>query len=294
MGHQSTIEWTDHTFNPWWGCLKVSPGCQHCYADTLANRYGYNIWGPAATTERRTFGDKHWAEPLKWNREAEQQGQRKRVFCASMADVFEDHQTATKQRPKLWKLIEDTPHLDWLLLTKRPENMRTMAPWKESWPTNVWAMTSVENQEQALRRIPILLEVPTVIHALSVEPLLAAVNLTTWIDHLDWVIVGGESGSGARPMHADWVRSLRQQCIAAGVSFFFKQWGVWVPDDTTPSGMKRMSKKAAGRLLMVEHGMNYRLRRRRQRSTERLTATRTALLFSHTSGPASAGRWCFS
>lgn len=249
MGHQSTIEWTDHTFNPWWGCLKVSPGCQHCYADTLANRYGYTIWGPAATTERRTFGDKHWAEPLKWDREADKAGVRKRVFCASMADVFEDHHTAAEQRPKLWKLIEDTPHLDWLLLTKRPENMVAMTPWDKAWPTNVWAMTSVENQEQALRRIPVLLEVPAAIHALSVEPLLDAVDLMPWIDQLDWVIVGGESGPGARPMHPDWVRSLRQQCIPAGVSFFFKQWGVWAPDDTAPSGMKRMSKKAAGRLL---------------------------------------------
>lgn len=248
MGHQSTIEWTDHTFNPWWGCLKVSAGCQHCYADTLALRYGFSIWGPAATTERRIFGHKHWAEPIKWNKVAQQTGHRFRVFCASMADVFEDHPTATQERPKLWELIEQTPCLDWLLLTKRPENMRTMAPW-HTWPSNVWAMTSVENQEQAIRRVPILLDVPASVHALSVEPLLDAVNLSPWIDQLDWVIVGGESGSKARPMRLEWVRSLRDQCIPSGVSFFFKQWGVWSPERADPTNMVRLSKKASGRLL---------------------------------------------
>ena len=249
MGHQSSIEWTDHTFNPWWGCLKASPGCQHCYADTFASRYGYNIWGPAATTARRTFGDNHWAEPRRWNRDAEQSGQRFRVFCASMSDVFEDHPTAAEERPKLWPLIEQTPHLDWLLLTKRPENMRTMVPWDGAWPTNIWAMTSVENQEQAINRIPLLLDVPVAIHALSVEPLLDAVDLAPWIDQLDWVIVGGESGSKARPMNPQWVRNLRDQCIRAGVSFFFKQWGMWSPDSADPTKTKRKSKKESGRML---------------------------------------------
>src|SRR5262245_42917072 len=115
MGHQSSIEWTDHTFNPWWGCTKVSPGCTYCYAETLSTRYGHTIWGPRA--ERRLFGDKHWQEPLKWNNTAEQIGKPARVFCASMADVFEDNHTLDLERERLWLLIGETPWLHWQLLT---------------------------------------------------------------------------------------------------------------------------------------------------------------------------------
>lgn len=248
MAQLSPIEWTDHTFNPWWGCFKVSEGCAHCYADTFAKRYGFNIWGPATKTTRRTFGENHWNEPLKWNRIAEAAGKRARVFCASMADVFEAHEAATTERPKLWRLIEQTPYLDWLLLTKRPQNMLEMNPWTQ-WPANVWAMTSVENQAQAQARIPTLLEVPAKIHALSVEPLLDEVDLKPWIKRLDWVIVGGESGKGARPMQIAWVRRIRDLCIQAGVSFFFKQWGVWSPDPQNETTMLKGTKKTSGRKL---------------------------------------------
>ena len=188
MGQDSKIEWTHHTFNHWWGCIKVSPGCEHCYAETLSKRYGHSIWGPAKTTQRRTFGEKHWVEPLKWDRLAQVSGERKRVFCASMADVFEDHPQLPSEREKLWALIEQTPMLDWLLLTKRPENVNRMLP--DMWelgglPSNIWIGTSVENQEQADKRIPELLKVPARVRFLSCEPLLGPVDLSRWLPDLN-------------------------------------------------------------------------------------------------------------
>ena len=126
MGEKTGIAWTDSTFNPWHGCQRVSPGCELCYAETFDARFGEPHWGPKAP--RRFFGDKHWNEPLKWNRAAEASGVRRRVFCASMADVFEDRPDLVEHRLRLWKLIEATPHLDWLLLTKRPENIHRMLP----------------------------------------------------------------------------------------------------------------------------------------------------------------------
>ncbi len=249
MGKLSEIEWTDHTFNPWWGCTKVSPGCTHCYAETWSNRYGHDIWGPRKS--RRTFGEDHWKEPLKWHREALQIGRRMRVFCASMADVFEDNRSVEEERTKLWHLISETPMLDWLLLTKRPENMIRFTPWNGQWPDNVWAMTSVENQEQAEKRIPVILNVPAVVRGLSVEPLIGPVDLEPWLGHIDWVIVGGESGYKARMINSAWVRHVRDQCAAANVAFFFKQWGEWMPtkDESNIEIMKRVGKKSAGRLL---------------------------------------------
>lgn len=252
MGENSKIEWTHHTFNLVWGCVKVSPGCEHCYAEGFAKRTGHNIWGPAATTQRRTFGDKHWQEPLKWHADALQAGERRRVFCSSMADVFEDHPQLPAERARLWELIDKTPWLDWLLLTKRPENVNDMVPswWQPSrgysrWPANVWLGTSVENQAMADKRIPILALTSANIRFLSCEPLLGPVDLSPWMGGMyetgvewggmremaqeppavSWVIVGGESGPKARPMQADWVRSIRDQCTAAGVAFHFKQWG---------------------------------------------------------------------
>lgn len=247
MGQKSTIEWTDHTFNPWWGCTKVSPGCVNCYAETLSNRYRYDVFGPRKT--RRTFGVSYWQEPLKWNQQAEQQKTRARVFCASMADVFEDNPSIEEERKKLWQLIDQTPMLDWLLLTKRPQNMHHFVPWQGNWPTNVWAMTSVENQEQAQLRIPTLIGVPALVHGLSVEPLIAPVDLRPWLEHIQWVIVGGESGQNARPMQVEWVLSLRDQCVEAGVPFFFKQWGQWRYEEHTNTAVQRVGKKASGREL---------------------------------------------
>jgi len=169
-----------------------------------------------------------------------------------MADVFEDMLSVREARNQLWKTIEETPMLDWLLLTKRPENMLRLSPWQTVWPENVWAMTSVENQEQAEKRIPILVSVPSVIRGLSVEPLIGPVDLRPWINEIHWVIVGGESGAKARPMNPEWVYEIKRQCTEAKVPFFFKQWGEWAPVEVENEGiesMKRLGKKASGRLL---------------------------------------------
>lgn len=237
MGENTRIEWADHTFNPWIGCTKVSPACDHCYAETLATARLGVAWGSHA--ERRRTAPSTWRQPLAWNRRAEREGRRFRVFCAS-----EDW------RVELWRLIRATPHLDWLLLTKRPQNIAKMLPsdldhgrgngWQNGpWP-NVWLGTTVENQAEAYRRIPHLLAVPATIRFLSCEPLLEAIDLSRIQarsedgclfggSRIDWVIAGGESGPKARPSHPDWFRSLRDQCQAAGVPYFHKQNGEWLP-----------------------------------------------------------------
>lgn len=243
MAEKTGIAWTDHTFNPWWGCVKVSDGCTNCYAMDQAKRFGHDIWGPASTTARRTFGGKHWSEPVRWNNVAAAEGRRHRVFCASMADVFEDHPMLESEREKLWSLIDDTPWLNWQILTKRPENISRMLPWRSPRP-NLWLGTSVENQAVAEARIEALFSAPAYIRFLSCEPLLGPVNLSPFIyarlvdvdsgesrlcsvtrGRLSWVIVGGESGPKHRPMNLDWARSLRDQCAEAGIPMFFKQVG---------------------------------------------------------------------
>jgi protein gp37 len=230
MGKNSKIEWTHHTFNPWWGCVKVSPACKHCYAEAWAKRTGNDVWGHNAP--RRFLSDRHWKEPLKWPPG--------RVFCASMADVFEDREDLDPSRQRLWALIEQTPNLDWLLLTKRPECIDKTTVW----PPNVWMGVTAENQEYASLRIPLLLETNATTRFLSCEPLLGPLNLSPWLDKgIDWVIAGGESGAKARPTNPEWFRSLRDQCVNAGVPFFFKQWGQW-SSDGSPVGKNR-----AGRIL---------------------------------------------
>jgi protein gp37 len=202
----------------------VSEGCKNCYALDLAQHYGFDVFGP--TKGRRVFGEHYWADVDRWNAEAERQGHRRNVFCSSMADTFEDHATVEEQRQlRLWPIIARTPWLNWLLLTKRPENMLKMAPWDGQWPDNVWAMTSVENRRRAQERIPILLEVPAVVRGLSVEPQLEQINLSPWLVSLQWVICGGESGAQTRPFDLTWARYLRDQCLEAGVPFFLKQIG---------------------------------------------------------------------
>lgn len=308
MAENSKIEWTDHTFNPWRGCTKVHEGCAHCYAETLSKRNPstLGVWGPAG--ERVVAAESYWRQPLKWNREAEREGVRRRVFCASLADVFEDwpgimrgtgggylHHAQRWQnvtyveisdimigrsrvsmndvRRRMFALIDATPNLDWLLLTKRPENILRMWPRREDYAyvaeagalndypmyrrENVWLGTSVSLQVHADKQVPALLESQDLcpVRFLSIEPMLGPVDLTgvtfphggrenvlhcatseraqrAGIDRLNginWVIVGGESGPGARPMHPAWVHSLRDQCQAAGVPYFFKQWGEWLP-----------------------------------------------------------------
>ena len=305
MAENTKIEWTDHTFNPWIGCTKVSPGCDHCYAENLMDtRMGVASWRPGA--ERVRTKEANWKMPLRWNAQADafmdQHGRRQRVFCASLADVF-DNAVDPQWRADLFKLIAETPNLDWLLLTKRIGNVRGMLAelahgsdpdltLLDMMPLpNVWIGATIVNQAEADRDIPKLLDVPARVRFLSMEPLLGPVDLTHIevfggdaeiyplkgttdcvddegaptddVPALDWVIVGGESGPGARPMSPDWARSLRDQCAAAGVPFLFKQWGEWIPmldqaegvpvreKTTTPDGwvMGHAGKKAAGRLL---------------------------------------------
>jgi protein gp37 len=263
MGQHSAIEWTDHTFNPWWGCVKVSPGCSHCYAETWARRYGHDIWG--SNKPRRFFGEKHWHQPILWNKQAIFSNRRARVFCASMADVFEDNPVLSETRHQLWAIISQTTMLDWLLLTKRPENIMSLVPWKNQWPSNIWAMVTVENQYYANKRIPLLLDVPANVRGLSIEPLLGPVKLDKYINDVQWVIVGGESGVNSRPMNPEWIRDIRDLCNQANVPFFFKQWGNWIPSSSEDNGismkvksrsgkseilsMRRVSKKMAGQVI---------------------------------------------
>jgi protein gp37 len=240
MGANSKIEWTHHTFNPWWGCVRVSPACVHCYAETFAKRVGQDVWG--VDKPRRFFSDKHWQEPLKWNTAAAKAGERQRVFCASMADVFEDRADLEDARGRLYGLIEATPMLDWLLLTKRPENIRGMVPvdWLSHPRPNVWYGTTVEDAPR-LMRIEHLRHVPARVRFLSCEPLLD--EITPNLTGIHWVICGGESGPKARPMSPLWARELRDQCAFSGVAFHFKQWG-----DYNEHG-ERVGKARAGRLL---------------------------------------------
>ncbi|RQQ19693.1 DUF5131 family protein [Burkholderia stagnalis] len=290
MSENTNIEWCDHTFNPWEGCQKVGPGCDHCYAETRNARFGGGTavnWGPGAP--RRRTSPANWRKPISWDAAHAEffvtHGRRQRVFCASLADVF-DNAVADAWRADLFDLIWNTPHLDWLLLTKRIGNAGPMitralelagrgvnTPWPWS---NVWLGATIVNQEEADRDIPKLLAVPARVRFLSMEPLLGPVNLprvdfhcdvcggtgilarwpkgtchyckgrgfipaistdpqfgmgSTPMRSIDWVIVGGESGPGARPMHPSWPRALRDQCAAAGVPFLFKQWGEWSDED---------------------------------------------------------------
>lgn len=335
MSENTKIEWCDHTFNPWTGCTKVSPGCDHCYAEGWSKRAGAKVgkWESGAPRVRTTPAN--WKLPKRWNAQADafmaQHGRRQRVFCASLADVF-DNAVNPEWLSDLFDLIRLTPNLDWLLLTKRIGNWKSRmlavqehlgarmaaAPkprsvsdeesdamnWVDAWirddvdpiPENVWLGATIVNQAEADRDIPKLLQVPARVRFLSMEPLLGPVDLyasgalfsgpcggggdTGPIEYdctgvIDWVIVGGESGPGSRPMHLDWARSLRDQCQAAGVPFFFKQWGEWLPTirdgDTVKlvfeigaphgpiqpafldwpdgAGSARVGKKAAGRRL---------------------------------------------
>lgn len=270
MAENSKIEWTHHTFNPWEGCQKVGPGCDNCYAEARDVRFtGGTHWGPGAP--RRRTSAANWNKPRAWDKAAAAAGERHRVFCASLADVF-DNAVDPAWRAELFHLIAQTPNLDWMLLTKRPGNIASMMPnylhTDRVWP-NVWLGCTIVNQAEADRDIPKLLAAPAKVRFLSMEPLLGRVDLTslpygeplgnaptfqdalraklwmpagswsgrgytdgdrTYVDlctGVDLVIVGGESGPNARPMHPDWAMSLRDQCVAAGVAFHFKQWGEW-------------------------------------------------------------------
>lgn len=253
MAENTAIEWCDSTFNPWIGCTKISPACDHCYAEGWAKRSGLVKWNG---TRKRTSGST-WAEPRKWQKQAAafhaEHGRRRRVFCASLADVF-DNQVPTDWRFDLWALIRETPDLDWLLLTKRPMNIAGMLPafWDEV-KGHVWLGTTVEDQARADQNLPHLIKHDAAVRFVSCEPLLGPVYLALHMPlggdmsyGINWVIAGGESGHEARPSHPDWFRLLRDQCDNCAVPFLFKQWGNWLPGFMTSSEHAMMIEDSAG------------------------------------------------
>lgn len=238
MSKLSNIEWTDHTWSPWWGCVKVSRGCKHCYAEALAKRTGLQIWGD--DNPRRMLSEQHWKVPERWNREAAAAGVRYKVF-PSMCDPLETFRTdVVIPRMDFAELIHQTPNLDWLVLTKRPENwfllQRTAVHIEDVFPPNLHFLASVEGDSvrdriHQLTKNLQLYRVPRVL-GLSVEPLVEPLTLKiSDLDGISWVIVGGESGSKQSPMEGEWVESIRKICYLAGVPFFFKQWGDGASDE---------------------------------------------------------------
>ena len=246
------IEWADAVWNPITGCTTISEACDHCYAKRMANRlrgrYGY----PAHWPFRVTFHPYRLSDPLKLKKS-------RRIFVCSMGDLF--HEDVKKDWiDAVWSTMAEARQHTFQVLTKRPERMREYIldrkrrGWKPDC-NNIWLGVTAENQTRADERVPILLQIPAAVRFVSVEPMLGHINLQSFLaanelheidggPRIDWVICGGETGPGARPVHPDWVRSLRDQCTSAGVPFFFKGWG-----DLDPVFHQRIGKKAAGRLL---------------------------------------------
>ena len=253
MGERSAIEWTDHTINMWIGCTKISPGCDFCYAERdfgSGGRFDRVEWGAHGSRSLVTS----WRVVLaRIAKKAAVAGRRERVFVNSLSDWADNHGSITSgRRGEIFEAAKHYPHLDFLLLTKRPQNMARFLPddWGDGYP-NVWLGISAENQDEMERRAPILLSTPAARRWLSAEPMLGPMNLfklreasgltfnalskKTGVSFrgqgLDWVVAGGESGAQARPIHPDWLRALRDQCDLANVPFFFKRWGEWGPDE---------------------------------------------------------------
>jgi protein gp37 len=273
MGQNSRIEWTDNTWNPWYGCHKVSNGCKNCYMFRERKHYGQD---PTIVQRSKTT----FRDPLSWARQARRLGARYRVFTCSWSDFFIEE--ADPWRADAWDIIRQTPELIYLVLTKRPELIleRLPADWGAGWK-HVWLGVSCEDQKTADKRIPLLLGTPAAIRFVSCEPLLGEIRLHNipygnqgwkmdalqgihwgYLDYqhgcskLNWVIAGGESGTLARPPHPDWVRQLRDQCIEANIPFFFKQWGEYAPLELPPDERAAgdvtylwMGRKLAGALI---------------------------------------------
>lgn len=243
MGKDTAIGWCDATFNPWWGCTRVSPGCERCYAETFAKRVGQDIWGP--TKGRRFFGEKHWNEPIHWDAKARREGRRLKVFCASMADICEDHEQLEPWRTRLIELVKHTRNIDWLFLTKRPENYLKMFGdgFFRSNP-HVWPGFTAENQEQLDKRVGHVVRIPGKGRKwISAEPLLSRLDVRSHlrrtehvrengsvgkiiarhIDGIVWVVVGGESGCEFRDPGVEHLISVVDQCKATVVACYVKQ-----------------------------------------------------------------------
>ena len=242
MGETTGITWTDHTFNPWIGCTKVSQGCAHCYAETQNHCYNWTAgWGPGAPRKRTSVAN--WLKPLVWARKAAKSGEYRRVFCASLADVF-DAEVPGVWRDDLWQLIQECSGqsvmggLEWLLLTKRPENINAMLPneWLESPPDFIRIGVTAENQEMFAERWGHLCQAWGGLNFISYEPALGPLDISYAWKQIDWIICGGESGPGCRPMELLWARDLRDQCHRAGIPFFFKQIGGHPNKQHDPAG----------------------------------------------------------
>ncbi|WP_273785572.1 phage Gp37/Gp68 family protein [Brucella intermedia] len=229
MAMNSTIEWTDHTFNPWTGCTNISPGCDNCYAEAWSKRSGHVKWG---NSPRKRTTEAYWKAPHIWQQKAAafaaQHARRQRVFCASLADVF-DNQVDPSWRADLFRVIRDTPSLDWQLLTKRPQNIRKMLP--EDWGTagypNVWLGFTAEDQIRFDQRKRFLAEIPAAVWFVSYEPAIGPLRIAESDPKPHWLISGGESGHNARPMNCQWARDIVNDCNKFGIAAFHKQWGAY-------------------------------------------------------------------
>jgi protein gp37 len=228
MGKTTEIQWCDHTFSPWHGCVNVSPGCDHCYAEAFDKRVGRAVWGQH---EPRWFpGPHYWAEARAWHRAAERAKVRRRVFCASMADVFEERHDLDPHREKLWTLIRETPALDWLLLTKRAGTIRRMLPPDIAAMSNIWPGVSVEDAAYTWRLDKLLHVECAGPRWVSYEPALGPVDFRPFLGpgRIAWVVIGGESGAKSRRFDPAWAADVVAACRDAGVVPFVKQLGtVW-------------------------------------------------------------------
>jgi protein gp37 len=278
MGKATKIEWTDHTFNPWRGCQRVSPGCEHCYAETMAGRNPkiLGVWGPRGS--RVLAAPAQWQEALRWQEQCAKEGRVETVFCASLADVFEhwDGQMADVKgqpislvtslgrvgpvmesrpytlddaRKRLWSLIRQCPNLHFQILTKRPENIRLMLPpgrWDNIWlgvsvesAEYLWRLDALQDANQSHVQVPVLF--------VSIEPLLEPINFGATLEGMDWAILGGESGPDARPFDLVWARSIREQCLRSHCPLFIKQVGSRPDDSAAVTELARMP------LTVIQH-----------------------------------------
>jgi protein gp37 len=223
MAEKTGIAWTHKTFNPWWGCTKVSPACDNCYAATLSNNRKLELWGAGVSRRQTSLANRK--QPLAWNRKAAKEGIRYRVFTLSMGDVM-DGEVPQSWREELYELIDATPNLDWQLLTKRPQNYHRFLP-AAFRHDNVWLGTTAESQQYYDARWPTLAKLrqkyPNAPLWISYEPALGPITLNGYADKPDWIIFGGESGSGFRSMDTSWAESMLAECESAGIAFFMKQ-----------------------------------------------------------------------
>ena len=262
MGRDSRIAWCTHSWNPWVGCTKVSPGCENCYAERQMRQWGKDLWGPRKA--RRITTDAYWRGPLAWDRAAAVAGRPGLVFCGSLCDVFEDRPDLAEPRTRLWDLIERTPNLIWMLLTKRIENAGLM--WPAEWesirtPSNVWLGVTAEDQARADQRIPYLLGRTAAVRFVSCEPLLGPIDLRSGTGQelltaggIGWVIAGAESGPERREMDLAWAADLQAQCHRANIPFFLKQDGGYRPGERgrIPDDLWERAFPAAARREMRE------------------------------------------